>query len=119
MEEKKHTNLKYISSQIAEAEAQYKLNFFKAIEHMMDQSYSMTELIFVFVAGGGTKSEFDARYAEDSEALAMDIMTALNSCGFLGPKMEPKKFRELMAKEAETIKSSPKTTPNSGETAKN
>ena len=31
MEEKKHTNLKYISSQIAEAEAQYKLNFFKAV----------------------------------------------------------------------------------------
>lgn len=113
-----HTTLKYKSSLIAEAESHYKLNFFKAVEHILDQSYSMTELIFVFVAGGGSREEFDERWDEDSEALAMDVMTALNSNGFLGPKMKPEEFRKLMAKEAETLKANAKTTPTSGEAAK-
>ncbi len=94
--------LNYKASNIAKAEKELDLRFFKVIEGFKSGNVGFIDLLFLWIAGGGEKDEFDNRVINDTENIMLEIMQGLDDAGFLGEKgkfsMEQarKEFRKLM-----------------------
>ena len=83
--------LNYKASSIARAEQEYGLKLFSVMESLSDKQGSVRnvgviDMLFLWVAGGGTPEEFDEIAETDVEKLMLIIMDGLNQSGFLGMK---------------------------------
>lgn len=106
--------LNYKASNIAKAESETGKNFFNIIANLGNNA-SVSDLMFLFNAGGGTLDEFDATFASGVESVMIAIMEGINDAGFLGEKIDI----EAMKKEMEKVKANFKTSPATGEANKN
>ena len=104
--------LTYTASKIALAERELKMNFFDELP-MLARRPSMSGLLFLFKAGGGTDAQFDEVFKQGADALMVMIMDGLEAGGFL-----PKEAVEEVKKAMEDIKTTQKASQNSGEATK-
>ena len=102
------TNLNYKASNIAKAERAHNKNFFEVMTQMT-KTPSVSDLMFIVEAGGGTEEDFDAMFAKGFENLLLEVMEGINEAGFLGVKLDTKGLREKVQKELAEI------SPNTGE----
>lgn len=92
--------LKYTASRIAHAEMQFNKNFFTALGDI-----SMSSLLFLFIAGGGTEEEFDEYFKKGVGPLMELVLDGVEAGGFFDKKAleEAKKaIAELKAKASQT-----------------
>jgi len=104
--------LNYTASKIALAERRHGENFFSALETLAKKP-SMSGLLFLFNAGGGTDEDFDKLFKEGADKVMVAIMEGLSAGGFLGEEIveEAKGLLEKASK-------SPVASQTSGETTK-
>lgn len=106
-------NLKFTASKIAKAEKNNNANFFDVLGGLASRP-SMTALLFLFNAGGGTDEQFDKVFENDGlEGVMGAILEGLGDGGFL-PKDAVKEAKEALVKASETTEAS----ENTGETTK-
>lgn len=77
--------LTYTASKIALAERELKMNFFDELP-MLARRPSMSGLLFLFKAGGGTDAQFDEVFKQGADALMVIIMDGLEAGGFYQKK---------------------------------
>lgn len=88
------TKLNYKGTSIAMAEQKYNLKFFSVLESMGKKEdgslpkVGMIDMLFLYVAGGGTPEKFDELVVNNTEDLMLDIMEGLSVSGFLGKEMK-------------------------------
>lgn len=104
--------LNFTASKIALAERKHNDNFFGALGQLA-KSPSMSALLFLFNAGGGTDAQFDELFKEGVDVIMVAIVEGLSNGGFL-EKEAVEEVKKVMA----DIKKSQKATPNSGEATK-
>lgn len=104
--------LNYTASKIAFAERELKMNFFDELPKLAVKP-SMSGLLFLFRAGGGTNEQFDELFKQGADALMVIIMDGLENGGFL-----PKEAVEEVKKAMEDIRTTQKTSQSSGEATK-
>lgn len=104
--------LNYKASNIAKAEKEQGMSFFDAFSSLQDKP-SISSLLFLFIAGGGTTEEFDEIAKTGIPEIMMAIMEGISDAGFLGTKIDTKKMKAEMKKAMEDIAHS----LNSGEQA--
>jgi len=105
--------LDYKASNIAKAEREHNLNFFDMLTTLGSKP-SISGLLFLFEAGNGTAEDFDATFKEGIEKVLVTIMEGLSDAGFLGQEDV-----RVMKRQLEDQKKIQKTSPSSGEAAKN
>lgn len=88
--------LNFKASNIAKAEDKKNKNFFKAISGMSDIP-SMSDILFLFLAGGATEDEFDEIIAGGIENAMTIITEGLNESGFLGKKIDTTDLKKAIA----------------------
>ncbi len=79
--------LNYKASNIAKAESKYGANFMVAIDNL-GTSISMSDLYFLYQAGGATDEEFDQAMSGGITKAVMPVLEAINNAGFLGIKID-------------------------------
>lgn len=104
--------LTYTASRIALVERELKMNFFDELP-LLAKKPSMSGLLFLFKAGGGTNEQFDELFKQGADALMVIIMDGLENGGFL-PKEAVDEVKKAMAE----IKESQETSQTSGEVIK-
>ncbi len=115
--------LNYKASNIARVERESKITdpknpkkFFTALNGLGGEM-SVDDLLFLFVAGGGTEDQFDQLFAEKGvQEIILVIMEGINDAGFLGKKIDVAEIRKAM--EAAVKGDSSKATPTTGESTK-
>ena len=105
-------NLVYTATKIAVAERELKMNFFDELS-VLAKKPSMSGLLFLFKAGGGTEEQFDTLFKNGADAIMVAIMDGLEAGGFL-PKEAVAEVKKLLA-EAKDVQ---KATQSSGEATK-
>ncbi len=112
--------LDYKASNIAKTERTYGINFNKVLTTLDDPS--MSDLLFLFEAGGGNESDFDAAFAKGYDNALAIILEGIISAGFLGKeitqeaKLALADLKKEMKKNTENVR---KLLQNSGEVTKN
>lgn len=104
--------LNYKASNIAKAEKEQGMSFFDAFSSLQDKP-SISSLLFLFVAGGGTTEEFDEIAKTGIPEIMMAIVEGISDAGFLGTRIDAKKMKAEMKKAMEDTAHS----LNSGEQA--
>lgn len=104
--------LTYTASRIALAERELKMNFFDELP-LLARKPSMSGLLFLFKAGGGTDTQFDECFKKGADEVMVVIMEGLEAGGFL-PKEAVDEVKKAMAE----IKESQETLQTSGEATK-
>lgn len=98
-------HLNYKASNIAKAEIAFKANFFETIS-ALSGTPSISDLLFLVRAGGGTEEEFDKLFEKGIKEVVITIIEAINEAGFLGQKIDldevKKSFTETEKSEAVT-----------------
>lgn len=93
--EAKPVKLNYKGSSIAKAELQYGIKFFTVLNNLSSKDengekkqadFGMSDMLFLYVAGGGSVDTFDKMIIDGTEVLMLDIMEGLAASGFLGTK---------------------------------
>lgn len=90
--------LNYKASNIAKAEKEMGESFFDALSKL-SSTPSVSALLFLFIAGGGTQDEFDELAKTGIPEVMMEIMEGISDAGFLGTKIDTKKMRADMEEE--------------------
>ena len=106
--------LNYKASNIAKAERSTGKNFFAAIQ-ALSKSPSMDDLLFLYVAGGGSEADFDELFKNGVEEVLMAIFGGINEAGFLGQTIDLEEMRKLMRAEMSKVEPA---SQNTGEAAK-
>lgn len=104
--------LNFTASKIALAERKHNDNFFDALGQLA-QKPSISALLFLFNAGGGTDAQFDTMFKEGVDTVMVAIIDGLSEGGFL-EKEAVEQVKEMMS----NIKNDQKASPSSGETTK-
>lgn len=104
--------LVYTATKIANAERELRMNFFDELS-ILAKKPSMSGLLFLFKAGGGSEAQFDALFKDGADAIMIAIMDGLKAGGFL-----PEEAVEEVKKVLTEAKNAQKTTQNSGEATK-
>lgn len=104
--------LNFTASKIALAERKHNDNFFGVLGQLAKKP-SMSALLFLFNAGGGTDAQFDELFKEGVDVIMVAIVEGLSEGGFL-----EKEAVEEVKKVMENIKNNQKTSQTSGETTK-
>ncbi|MBI1146950.1 hypothetical protein JEO88_03065 [Candidatus Saccharibacteria bacterium] len=121
--------LNYKASNIAKAEKEQGENFLEKIS-TLNGIPPVSDLMFLFTAGGGTIEEFDEFMKEEGVgAVTVEVVASIAESGFLGKSIDAKQLRRDMEEElqnkrmmAEAFKKSVESiaaSANSGETKKN
>jgi hypothetical protein len=105
--------LNYKASNIAKAEREYKLKFFTVMGGL-GSDMGVGDLLFLYVAGGGSEDDFDKLFETGIEEVMIAIMEGINDAGFLGKMVSTSELRDAMAK----AKTPAAVSPTSGATAK-
>lgn len=107
--------LNYKASNIAKAEKEQGMSFFDAFSSLQDKP-SISSLLFLFVAGGGTTEEFDELFKSGIDKVMLEVMSGIADAGFLGKTVDSKTLRAEMEK---AMKEAMPTSEISGQTKKN
>lgn len=86
--------LNYKASNIAKAEREYGMKFFKAFNSMNEMG--VAELQFLYRAGGASDEEFDEMFAKGIEEAFVPILEGINDAGFLAEKIDIQNFKEAL-----------------------
>lgn len=87
--------LNYKASNIAKAEDKFNRNFFKSLSGL-SESPSMSDLMFLFFAGGATEEDFDNAVKEGFDNAMIIITEGLNESGFLGKTIDTTEMKKAM-----------------------
>ena len=87
--------LNFKASNIAKAEDLTHKNFFKAISEISEIP-SISDLMFVFKAGGASEEEFDEVLKDGIENAMVIITEGLNDSGFLGKKIDTTELKRAI-----------------------
>lgn len=104
--------LNYKASNIAKAEKEMGESFFDAIS-TLNSTPSVSALLFLFTAGGGTQDEFDELFKQGVDKAMVEVMSGIADAGFLGKAVTSKTIRAEMAKAMDEAMTA---LENSGET---
>lgn len=85
--------LNYKASNIAKAERATGAKFFGVVSNL-GGDMGISDLMFMFLAGGGSEEEFDVEFAKGFEEVLANIIEGMNEAGFLGEKINTKELRE-------------------------
>ena len=98
--------LNYKASNIAKAEKEMGESFFGALSTLNSTS-SVSALLFLFVAGGGTQDELDELFKQGVDKAMVEVMSGIADAGFLGKTVTSKTIRTEVTKAmAEAFKES-------------
>lgn len=91
--------LNYKASNIAKAERKSGKNFFDAFSGIMTVSGnpSISDLMFIYTAGGATKDDFDESFSKGIENVLVEVMDGINEAGFLGEKIDLTALKQGLA----------------------
>ena len=93
--------LNYKASNIAKAEKEHSENFLEKIS-TLNGIPPVSDLMFLFIAGGGTIEEFDKFIKKEGVGAAtVEIVACIAESGFLGKNIDAKKLRADMEEELE------------------
>lgn len=93
--------LDYKASNIAKAEKEQGENFLEKIS-TLNGIPPVSDLMFLFIAGGGTIEEFDKFIKKEGVGAAtVEIVACIAESGFLGKNIDAKKLRADMEEELE------------------
>ena len=76
--------LNYKASNIAKAEKEDNRKFFEVFNHMGNNEIGVSDLQFLFHAGGANNDDFDETFAKGIETVMEAILDGINCAGFLG-----------------------------------
>ena len=105
-------SLNYSASKIALAERDNNANFFDALASLGDKP-SISALLFLFNAGGGTNEQFDELFKQGIEKIMSVIIDGLGNGGFL-PKEDVKAAKDALT----NLNNDQKASQSSGEKTK-
>ena len=106
------SELNYEAITIARAERAYEAKFFTVVAELAKGKIGIGDLLFLYVAGGGTEEEFSKGYKVGAtEGLIKNILRGISEAGFLdeGTKNQMKELMEVLDKQETT-----NTSTNSG-----
>lgn len=104
--------LNYKASNIAKAEKEMGESFFDALSKL-NSTPSVSALLFLFIAGGGTQDEFDELFRQGVDKAMVEVMSGIADAGFLGKTVTSKTIRAEMTKAMDEALA---TSENSGKT---
>lgn len=104
--------LNYKASNIAKAEKEQGMSFFDAFSSLQDKP-SISSLLFLFIAGGGTTEEFDKIFESGIDKVMLEVMSGIADAGFLGKAVNSKIIKARMKKSMDEAMAA---LENSGET---
>lgn len=104
--------LNYKASNIAKAEKEMGESFFDAIS-TLNSTPSVSALLFLFTAGGGTQDEFDELFKQGVDKAMVEVMSGIADAGFLGKTVNSKMVKARMKKAMDEAMTA---LENSGET---
>lgn len=104
--------LNYKASNIAKAEKEQGVSFFNELAEAQ-ATPSVSALMFLFTAGGGTVEEFDELFKKGVDELMLIIMPEIADAGFLGKAVNSKIIKARMKKSMDEAMAA---LENSGET---
>jgi len=107
--------LNYKASNIAKAEKEQGMSFFDVFSSLQDKP-SISSLLFLFIAGGGTTEEFDELFKSGIDKVMLEVMSGIADAGFLGTTVDSKTLKAEMEK---AMKEAMPTSEISGQTKKN
>lgn len=76
--------LNFKASNIAKAERNDGCKFFDVFNGMSTGSIGVSDLLFLYHAGGASDEDFDKDFGKGIEILMTNILEAINEAGFLG-----------------------------------
>lgn len=103
--------LNFKASNIAKAEDKTNKNFFGAMARISDTP-SLSDLMFLFQAGGATEDEFDEALKGGLEQAMVIITEGLNESGFLAEKIDLEEMKQSLKEAKERKQRTSKTTGN-------
>lgn len=113
-----HTiQLKYTGSNIAKAENEAGKNFMNVVATIAT-SPAISDLKFLFDAGGASDDDFDKAFSEGVDNVVLIIMRGLNDSGFLGGKLDIEAIEKEMQERREKVQEITKVSETSGEANK-
>lgn len=90
--------LHYKASAIAKAEDVYGKKLFEVLSLMGSSAPGVSDLLFLFAAGGGTEDEFDELFEKGIDEVMLVVMKGITDAGFLGNiELDLDDLREKMA----------------------
>lgn len=93
--------LNYKASNIAKAEKEQGENFLEKIS-TLNGIPPVSDLMFLFIAGGGTIEEFDKFMKKEGVgAVTVEVVASIAESGFLGKSIDAKQLRRDMEEELE------------------
>ncbi len=93
--------LNYKASNIAKAEKEQGENFLEKIS-TLNGIPQVSDLMFLFIAGGGTIEEFDDFIEEEGVgAVTVEVVASIAESGFLGKSIDAKQLRADMTEDLE------------------
>lgn len=104
--------LNYKASNIAKAEKEMGESFFGALS-TLNSTPSVSVLLFLFIAGGGTQDEFDELFKQGVDKAMVEVMSGIADAGFLGKAVNSKMVKARMKKAMDEAMTA---LENSGET---
>ena len=104
--------LNYKASNIAKAEKEMSESFFDALSKL-NSTPSVSALLFLFIAGGGTQDEFDELFKQGVDKAMVEVMSGIADAGFLGKAVNSKMVKARMKKAMDEAMTA---LENSGET---
>ena len=104
-------DLNYKARNIRDAEKDYGLSFFKAIEKIGSSDIDITSLMFLYACGGAADEDFEKDFEKSMQDVVVNIFKHIDEAGFLGVKLETDK----MAQEIEPKKEKTSASTKSGE----
>lgn len=102
----------YKASNIAKAEKCMGESFFDALSKL-NSTPSVSALLFLFIAGGGTQDEFDELFKQGVDKAMVEVMSGIADAGFLGKAVNSKMVKARMKKAMDEAMAA---LENSGET---
>ena len=110
---------KYTAINIATAEKKYGSSFFDIFGALGSGKVGVSDLLFLFVAGGHTEEEFERTFKiDDVQNLIVDMMAGISEAGFLGETVRKQTKALIENLRQELAKSSQETSENSGKASK-
>ena len=109
--------LKYTGSSVAKAESETGKDFMSVVA-AIGATPSISDLKFLFDAGGASENDFDEAMAQGIDSAVLTIMRGLNESGFLGTKLDLQAMEKEMEARKLEIRKHMEASENSGEANK-
>lgn len=109
--------LKYTGSSVAKAEIESGKNFMNVVA-AIGAAPSISDLKFLFDAGGASENDFDQAMAQGIDNAVLIVMRGLDESGFLGTKLDLQAMEKEMKARKSEIQKNMEASETSGEVNK-